>query len=299
MAPTLIVQPLAILPGNLSGTWPQDAGRTLKIDFAGKSYALGSDAALTSDAAGNWSLQVPAGLADGTYDVAVQALDSAGQEIAAAVTAKVVVDAAPPSNPTVMLYEGADSPTVLRGTWAEGDATQLTVTVPKANIAATLGEAGSAMVSDGAGTWTLALTKSLEPGDYDVVVQSIDAQGRMSTDLTGNEVHIVAQTTSPPPPPVAEQPVEPPPPPPPPPPSTILRHLHHHLHHLPPPRHLLLLRHHRSRNNPWNRPTIVLVNSRKWRRSIRCGSTSIMMGCGRWPSQTLSHMRACSPIRVA
>jgi outer membrane protein OmpA-like peptidoglycan-associated protein len=91
-----------------------------------------------------------------------------------------------------MLYAGEATPVSIKGTWAEGDAIRLKVSVPAAGLETTIGDDSGALASDGAGNWSLAISKILEPGSYDVIVESADKVGRKSFDQTRFEVNIKA-----------------------------------------------------------------------------------------------------------
>jgi outer membrane protein OmpA-like peptidoglycan-associated protein len=97
----------------------------------------------------------------------------------------------------VTAVEAAESPASVAGTWSEGDSTALTVSLPAANITAKLGEAGSALTSDGGGNWTLALAQKLAPGAYDVVAESTDRHGRVSSAMAAGAI-VVKQPAPPP-----------------------------------------------------------------------------------------------------
>lgn len=189
-APTLTSSTIMEARPTLAGTWPEGAANGLSVSLVGKTYVLGTDAALASDGAGNWKLKSESVLKDGTYDVAVETMNAAGKRLAIAAT--VVVDAAAPAAPTVSLYASDVPPAVVKGTWAEGDATNLKVAIPAAGLEATLGDGSSILVSDGKGNWSLAVPKTLAPGSYDVNVETADKVGRKSFDQTRFEVNIKA-----------------------------------------------------------------------------------------------------------
>lgn len=189
-APTLTSSTIMEARPALAGTWPEGAANGLSVSMAGKTHVLGTDAALSSDGAGNWKLKSESVLKDGTYDVAVETVNAAGKRLA--ITASIVVDAAAPASPTVSLHASDAAPSAIKGTWAEGEATSLKVSVPAAGLEATLGDGGSNLVSDGQGNWSFAVPKTLEPGSYDIVVETADKVGRKSFDQTRFEVNIKA-----------------------------------------------------------------------------------------------------------
>ena len=207
-APTLQITTAMEARPNLAGTWPEDVAKGLSIALAGRTYVLGTDAALTSDGAGNWKLKSESVLKDGTYDVVLNALDDAGK--ASSTTSRLVVDAAGPASPAIFLYANAASPPAIKGTWAEGDATSLKVSVPNTGLEAALGDSSGALVSDGKGNWSFTVSKKLDPGSYDVVVESADKTGRKSFDQTRFEVNIKGTAAAAAPPPAPVQPAPPP-----------------------------------------------------------------------------------------
>ncbi|MDP1699622.1 MAG: Ig-like domain-containing protein [Aestuariivirga sp.] len=188
--PTLTSSTIMEARPALAGTWPEAAATGLSVSLAGRSYVLGTDAALSSDGAGNWKLKSESVLKDGAYDVAVETVNAGGERLA--ITSTIIVDAAAPASPTVSLYASDVTPSVITGTWAEGDATSLKVSIPAAVLEATLGGDGNNLVSDGQGNWSLAVPLTLEPGSYDVVVETADKVGRKSFDQTRFELNIKA-----------------------------------------------------------------------------------------------------------
>jgi hypothetical protein len=143
---------------SLAGTWPEGAATALSVTLAGRAYVLGTDAALTSDGAGNWKLKSEYILKDGTYDIVVK-LNAAGT---LAITSTINVDAAAPATPTITLYAGDATPSAITGTWAEGDATSLKVSIPQAGLEAALDGNSSTLMSDGNGHWIFAISKIFE-----------------------------------------------------------------------------------------------------------------------------------------
>ena len=214
VAPTLpMVTPIAtgtVWPFTLTGTWPEGDAISLVAKLADKIWTLGKDEALKSDGKGNWSFAPAIELNPGSYDVTLEAADAAGnvtvmkapaaivvaEKIVEPVAAPVpepstpVVIVKPLASPTVTLIASDVSPASISGMWPEGDAKTLKVSVPKAGVDASLGVAGSALVSDGAGKWTLAIAAVLTPGSYDVVVEASDGAARTSSDQTKFEVFI-------------------------------------------------------------------------------------------------------------
>jgi outer membrane protein OmpA-like peptidoglycan-associated protein len=186
----------------IEGTWCEvDCAKTLTVVLGEKTYTLGTDQALTSDGKGNWTLKSDLMLKDGSYDIVVESTDPNGKKLATAAGEKIIVDAAAPAAPTVSFYASETSPKSVSGTWAEGDATTLKVSIPKAGLEVTVGDGNKALASDGKGNWSLTVPKFLDPGSYDVVVETADRMGRKSLDQTKFEINV----KSPPPPPVVKQ----------------------------------------------------------------------------------------------
>lgn len=188
-APTVNSEQSTVTRPRLTGTWPEAAGVGLKITVAGASYVLGKDEALTSDGKGAWTLAIPVPLKDGVYDVIAEATGSDGKPVADITTSELTIDAAGPAAPTVDLYAGETSPAKVTGTWAEGDAVKLAVTLN--GRTAVLGE-GNGLISDGKGNWTLDVPETLPAASYDVVAVSADKMGRISADQTKFEILVKA-----------------------------------------------------------------------------------------------------------
>lgn len=194
-APTLKSATIMEARPALAGTWPEGAAAGLSVTLAGRTYVLGTDAALTSDGAGNWKLKSGSILKDGTYDIVVETTNAAGKALA--ITSTINVDAEAPATPAISLYAGEATPSAITGTWAEGDATSLKVSVPQAGLEAALDDSSSTLVSDGKGNWSFAIAKIFEPGSYDVIVETADKVGRKSFDQTKFELNIKAPAPAP------------------------------------------------------------------------------------------------------
>jgi outer membrane protein OmpA-like peptidoglycan-associated protein len=189
----------------ITGTWDEGVAKELAVSLAGTDYQLGRDEALTS-ASGTWTLAVPRPLKDGTYDVVVLSGDGAGNTLST--TGRLIVDAAGPAAPTVDLYSADKSPTQISGTWAEGDATSLSVAPSWTSGKAYQLGTDDSLISDGKGRWLLAVETPLEPGSYDVAVTTSDAKGRIASDQTRFEILVKesrkAEPIPTPPPPSAD-----------------------------------------------------------------------------------------------
>jgi outer membrane protein OmpA-like peptidoglycan-associated protein len=185
--PTIESQIVTVSRPKLTGTWAEGVAKDLKVTVDGKVYMLGQSETLTSDGAGRWSLTLDQPLRDGIYEILVETADASGNTKTDRTKDELIVDAAPPATPTVRLLATELSPVSISGTWAEGDAVSLEVGLE--GVTAALG-ADRNLRSDGHGTWTLNLNRTLDPGSYDVVVTSKDGRGRVSSDQTKFEIFV-------------------------------------------------------------------------------------------------------------
>jgi len=210
-APTVSTYSSTDAPAAISGTWDEGVAKTLAvaIDGAGEKAALGMDKALTSDGKGNWTLALASTLGPGIYDVMVETTDAQGSRLRDTTTAELYIKAPPPpppppppqmKAPTVGIYAGLESPAAITGTWDEGVAKTLSVSIDGTSIKAALGS-DPALASDGKGNWTLALANAIAPGIYDVAVSTADAEGNTISDTSTAELYIKAPPPPPPPPP--------------------------------------------------------------------------------------------------
>jgi outer membrane protein OmpA-like peptidoglycan-associated protein len=200
-APTVVAYSGVETPRAIMGTWDEGPGRSLFVSIGNSDVraALGSDDALTSDGIGDWTLALDTRLKPGVYDVVVEAVDEAGNRVSDVSTAEIFIKEPPPPPPvmklpTVNSISAKDSPTVVTGTWDEGVATSLFVSLPDVEIRTALGS-DPALTSDGKGNWSLALDKPLAPGRYDVVVETSDPAGNRTLDTSASDIEI-----APPPP---------------------------------------------------------------------------------------------------
>lgn len=185
--PTVEAQIVTISRPKLSGTWAEGVAKSLKVSLDGKDYVLGEAQGLTSDGAGRWTLALDKALRDGIYEIVVETTDAAGTSKTDRTRDELIVDAAGPATPTVRLLATELSPASISGTWAEGDATSLSVGID--GVTAVLGT-DPVLRSGGGGNWTLALNQTLDPGSYDVVVTTKDGRGRISSDQTKFEIFV-------------------------------------------------------------------------------------------------------------
>ncbi len=176
----------------LKGTWPHDLATGLTVTVDGRTYTSGADANLgVRD--GNWSLLPGSALKDGVYDVVAVATAADGMSSTDATSNELEVDGTPPAAPTVLSMSGEVSPTELSGTWDQANAKGLKISVPQVNLTAELGAAGSALSTDGAGNWKLALAQALPVGTYNIIAESMDIHGRVQTDVSEGEIIVAAK----------------------------------------------------------------------------------------------------------
>jgi outer membrane protein OmpA-like peptidoglycan-associated protein len=196
-APTVDPQEALVDRPTVTGTWPEDMAANLSVSLAGQTFTIGQNGELTSNA-GRWSLAFPASLNDGVYDVAVEVTGKNGAKKQDESQNELIIDAVGPADPTVTLYSGTQSPSTITGTWAEGDAVSL-----KVSLNGTMAELGkdAGLKSDGQGNWSLTLTNTLAPGSYDVAVVTADKHGRIASDQTRSEILVKDNGEPPPPPP--------------------------------------------------------------------------------------------------
>ena len=175
-------------PQSLSGSWPEGDASALKLGFAGKTYVLGQNPALTS-ASSIWTLNLAEPLADGAYDLTVEAADLAGNTARLDVPGAVTVSSKPPA-PTVARYTGNDSTPLISGTWSEQQGSKLQVAVGGHTYE--LGHDAD-LTSNGQGDWRLDIKSPLKDGIYDAVVMVTDGDGTVTWDETMGEIEIDAR----------------------------------------------------------------------------------------------------------
>jgi len=161
----------------LAGTWPKGDAKSLKVAIDDKTWELGRDAALTSDDKGNWTLTA-GNLADGAHDVTMTVADALGNATTVRKAAALKVDTTAPAAPAVTSASAPAGKAKITGTWAEGDARSLAV-----SLAGRTWELGrdEALATDGKGHWTLTPAQRLADGAYDITVKTADAAGNVST----------------------------------------------------------------------------------------------------------------------
>jgi len=175
----------------LHGTWNEGtpAGATLlQVTVFGNTFTLGTDPELTSDGAGNWTLDSAPLLGDGTYDVIVHTADAAGNVANDTTTDELTINTTTPLTPTVQSLVTNNSTPTLKGTWGSTSANLLQVTVNSTTY--TLGS--SSQLTSIGNKWTLNLTGTtpLPDNTYDVVVHTANAAGNSANDTTTNELTV-------------------------------------------------------------------------------------------------------------
>ncbi len=162
----------------IKGTWAEGEAKSLAVTLNGKTYTLGTDKELSSTS-GAWILKPTAALPDGAYDVSVSESDGASRKADAAAPGKIIVDSVPPAAPA-LAAPPADAawPRAITGTWAEGDATGLSVKLLDKTYSF---GTGPALTSDGKGNFSFDPRVDLKPGSYDLDVTSTDAAGNATT----------------------------------------------------------------------------------------------------------------------
>ncbi len=174
----------------ITGTWPAGEGRELEVILDGRTYRPGHGPALAVED-GRWILVPAAPLKDGAHDVIVIVRDAKGREVRDTTRDEITVDATSPAAPTVRpLAVSSGRPVVITGTWPEGDAVRLTVTVDGKTYV--LDAPDSPLKRDGQGRWKLTLPTPLPPGQHEVTVRAEDTMGNTATDQTRGELLVKA-----------------------------------------------------------------------------------------------------------
>jgi outer membrane protein OmpA-like peptidoglycan-associated protein len=196
---TLVAPQIESLASNnltpeITGTWQEGPAKTLAVTLAGKTFNLGTDPELTSNA-GAWTLKPSAALADGTFEVTAENSDGVNAAIGTTMPIKIVIDTVAPSAPAITpITRGIQWPFTLNGTWMEDGTTSLTAKL--ANQAWTLGK-DEDLKSDGKGNWSFAPVVDLPPGTYDVTVEASDQAGNISKSVLAAAIVIQKQPAAP------------------------------------------------------------------------------------------------------
>lgn len=143
----------------------------------------------TIDGAGDWTFDYTGTtLADGVYVLTGEQTDPAGNMTTSA-PRSITVDSVAPAIPTVQTQITNDQTPTITGTWDQATATGLEVTVN--GVTFILGSAPQ-LTTDGSGLWTLNMNGQplLPEAIYEVSVQTRDAAGNTSGDLTANELTV-------------------------------------------------------------------------------------------------------------
>lgn len=188
----------------ISGTWSEGKAKTLDVIVNDIDYSFGKSAELTSTA-GNWVLKLAAGvLPVGTFAVMAKVGDGDKETVMAApdkIPQLIVAAPEPPPAPliapTVTSTKADNTGTVVTGTWDEGKAKGLDVTVDGKTYS--LGDAKE--LSSEKGVWTLT-APALGSGSHEITAKESNG-----TQSTGAAAPTTLNVEAPPPPP-------PPPPPP-------------------------------------------------------------------------------------
>lgn len=227
-APAMAASPAgAAWPRAVTGTWAQGDATGLSVKLLDKTYAMGTDPALTSDGKGNFSFDPKVELKPGSYDLDVTSTDAAGNATTTTQKAAIVVpEPAPAAAPAVdpapvpvatptasvapvidAVPAGTVWPYAITGSWPEEDGSTLTLGFAGQDYV--LGKAKD-VISSGRGRFTFAPVIDLKPGSYDVTVKVGDAAGKV-TETTIPAVVVVAEPAPPPEPAPAVAPAPTPP----------------------------------------------------------------------------------------
>ena len=181
----------------INGTWDEATADSLSVSINLVTYVLTTDAELSSDGSGNWTLDLTAlvtPLVDATYDVVVSTADIAGNVSTDASSNEFTIDVTVPTVPVVNLLTTTDPTPVITGsaTIVSGDVVTVVV-----------GTASYTVVPDVSNNWTLdtgvAIPDSgvltLNTGgptgtSNDVTVTITDTASNTSTDITSAELSI-------------------------------------------------------------------------------------------------------------
>lgn len=171
-APTVTVDALITNDSTpkLTGT-VDDKNAAIKVTVNGVEYSA------TNKGDGTWELadnQITPALADGTYDVTVQATDQANNIRTDGTAQELVINTKAPGITVDYLYTSDTTPK-LTGTVSDKDAV----------IKLTIGGIEYAAVNKGDGSWELAdnqIAPALQDGIYDVIAKATDKAGNVATD---------------------------------------------------------------------------------------------------------------------
>ncbi|MBL8907744.1 MAG: hypothetical protein JNM20_13810, partial [Rhizobiales bacterium] len=182
---------ISILTNNaqpeILGTWPENNAKSLMVTLAERAFKLGENPELSSDGSGNWRLKPDAPMADGEYEIGVEVSDGAGRVAAIESPGKLTVDTVAPADPNVNAVTVQESPDRLAGTWPEGDAVLLRISL--AGRTYELGKSDH-LISDGNGSWSLTLPERLPEGRHDLSIDIADAAGNTVSKVFANAIEV-------------------------------------------------------------------------------------------------------------
>ena len=185
----------------VTGTWPEGKAKSLDVTVGDKTYSLGKDPELTSSD-GNWLLKLTAPLAAGAVAITAKDGDGAGAAVAAEKPAELKVEAPPAPKveaitaPTIEGLQASGDKATIIGSWPEGKAKTLAVTVN--DQVYSLGVSPELTSKDG--NWTLKLA-GLAAGSY--AISASDGNGDQTAKAAkGIKLDIAAPPPPPPPKPL-------------------------------------------------------------------------------------------------
>ncbi|WP_405326018.1 Ig-like domain-containing protein [Leeuwenhoekiella sp. LLG6367-2.1] len=178
-----------VFPQITSDTTPTIMGTADSVDLIEVSVNsityLEGDGNLVDNGNGTWTLIIPVGneLANGTYDVAVTAVDLAGNSSSDITLNELIIDNTIPTTPTVVPQVTSNTTPTITGTADSDDV--LTVTVD--GVIYTEGDGN--LTDNTNDTWSLTIPSALADGIYDVKATVVGIGGT-ATDATINELTI-------------------------------------------------------------------------------------------------------------
>lgn len=176
----------------ISGTFEEAAGHSLRVVVSGKVFALGRDKQLTSDGKGNWLLSLNQPLGEGKHAILAESSDKFSNLSRTEKPTIVVVDTTKPKPPTISSVESTAGRQRVTGTWTDLPGETLQVTA--AGQTYRLGR-DPQLTSTSKGNWTLSLSKPLVDGSYNVSVAVADAAGNIAQ--AKKHAAILVDTTKP------------------------------------------------------------------------------------------------------
>ena len=195
-------------PRPITGTWAEGDGAGLSVKLLDKTYALGTDPALTSDGKGNFSFDPKVELKPGSYDIDVTTTDAAGNASTTTQKSAIVIAEAPAPAPVAVVPPSIDAvpagtvwPYAITGTWPEDTSKSLTLSLDGKEF--TFGKDKEVIATDH-GKFTFAPALDLKPGTYDLTVKLGDADGKIT------ETTLPAAVVVPEPPPAGAAAANPP-----------------------------------------------------------------------------------------